>query len=156
MRLTEHFSLEEMTTSAMATRQGLSNVPGADELENIRYTAGRMEVVRDLLGVPISVLSCFRAEAVNQAVGGSPTSAHRYGLACDFRAPAFGDVRAICRKLNVARQQGLIDFDQLICEFPDTGGWVHIGFRRSAAANRHQVLTARKENGRTAYVSGVV
>ena len=155
MQLTEHFSLEEMTTSATATRQGLSNVPGADELENIRYTAGRMEVVRDLLGVPIIVLSCFRAEAVNKAVGGSPTSAHRYGLACDFRAPKYGDVRVICRKLQDAKLRGLIDFDQLICEFPDTGGWVHIGFRRSTAANRGQVLTARKENGRTNYVSGV-
>lgn len=156
MQLSEHFSLEEMTTSAAATRLGLPNVPDSNELENIRYTAGRMEVVRTLLGVPITVLSCFRADAVNKAVGGAATSAHRDGLACDFRAPKFGDVRAICRTLQEAKRSGLIDFDQLICEFPDSGGWVHIGFRRGATANRGQVLTARKENGRTAYVSGVV
>jgi len=37
MRITEHFTWEELTFSQAAVRQGLSNEPGKTEKENIRW-----------------------------------------------------------------------------------------------------------------------
>jgi hypothetical protein len=156
MQLTPHFTLRELTHSATAARQGLANLPASVEIEHIRHTAQRMEQIRSLLGdVPITVLSCYRSELVNKAVGGSPTSAHRHGLACDFVAPRYGKPLAICQAIEAARAAGHITFDQLICEFPHSGGWVHIGFRLPPAHGRSQLLTAIKRDGRTVYLPGL-
>lgn len=156
MQLTPHFTLRELTYSATAARQGLANLPTPAEIEHIRHTAQRMEQIRSLLGdVPVTVLSCYRSELVNKAVGGSPTSAHRHGLACDFVAPRYGKPLAICQAIEAARVAGHIAFDQLICEFPHSGGWVHIGFRLPPAHGRSQVLTAIKRDGHTVYLPGL-
>ena len=82
-----------------------------------------MEKVRTILGNhPITVNSAFRSEAVNEAVGGVPDSAHRLAYACDFTCPAFGTPLMIAERLDTAQRNGAIDFDQLIYEVT----WVHI------------------------------
>lgn len=150
--LTDHFTLEEMTKSSSAERAGIPNKPNTSELANILATARRMEIVRGLLGDAINVLSCYRSEAVNTLVGGSKTSAHRYGLAVDFTCPSFGDTRKIANLL--AKHQKELGFDQLILEFPDSGStWVHIGW--SKGKPRGQLLTAVKVNGKTKYLQGI-
>lgn len=155
MKLTEHFTFEEMVVSAAAKRLKLSNTPTAIELDNIKYTAKQMEIVREILGGGIQVLSCFRSEQVNKAVGGSSNSAHRNGLAVDFICPSYGSTRSIAKALVEAQKQGLLAFDQLILEFPDaTSTWVHIGVA-TAKAKRGQVLTAVKQNGKTVYLKGL-
>ena len=35
MRLSKHFSLEEMTRSMVAARKGIDNIPGAGEIKNL-------------------------------------------------------------------------------------------------------------------------
>ena len=35
MRLSKHFSLEEMTRSMVAARKGIDNTPGAGEIKNL-------------------------------------------------------------------------------------------------------------------------
>lgn len=82
-------------------------------------------------------------------------SAHRHGLACDFVAPKFGKPLAICQAIEAARAAGKIAFDQLICEFPHHGGWVHIGFSLPPAHGRSQLLTAIKRDGHTVYLPGL-
>ena len=145
-RLSPHFSLEELTVSAMAARRGLDNTPTGDALKTLESTACRMETVRALLGnKPIIVLSGYRAPAVNTAVGGSKTSAHRTGHAVDFICPGFGSPYQVAQHL--AKTLG--GFDQIIQEF---GRWVHIGF---GPGQRGQLLTARKEGGRTRYLAGI-
>lgn len=121
MQLSPHFSLAEFTLSQTAARKGLDNTPDATVIHRLTVTAINMERVRDVLGDrPISVSSGYRALAVNQAVGGSATSAHVLGWACDFICPAFGDPLAICHALAASD----LKFDQLIEE----GTWVHISF----------------------------
>ncbi|MBX9706862.1 MAG: DUF882 domain-containing protein [Caulobacteraceae bacterium] len=145
-RLSDHFTLAELTHSNTALRRGLDNTPPPEVLDQLILTADRMEGVRQLLGDrPIKVSSGYRSPAVNRAVGGSRTSAHRTGHAVDFTCPDFGTPAEVAAHLA----KHLTDFDQLIEEF---GGWVHIGF---GPGKRRQVLTARKVGGRTKYTPGI-
>lgn len=132
--LSNNFSLAEFIESDTAMRRGIKNVPSAKVLARLRNTAEQMEKVRDILGdVPIRVTSGFRSAALNVAVGGSATSDHVDGDACDFQAPAFGPPINICHAIV---KSGL-RFDQLIEE----GTWCHISF---GPRMRQQVLTMRR------------
>ena len=154
MQLTRHFTLAEMTR----TDTGLDNTPTLSIVENIRLAAALMERVRAVLGDrPVSVSSCYRSEPVNRAVGGSSTSAHRWGLAVDFTCPEFGSPRDICQAVIDAG----LPFDQLILEFPSAsnkrgGDWVHIGLPVIGEA-REQVLTSVRDMGRNVrYLKGLI
>lgn len=156
MKLTEHFTLAEFTESAKAAELRIDNTPNADEMRAIQRTAELMQQVREVCGGKrVFISSGFRAHALNRAVGGSATSAHRYGLAADFTIPDFGTPRAVCEELIAA---GLV-WDQLILEFPtkdDPGGrWVHLGLP-VLGKPRRQVLTAIKLNKATHYRQGLV
>ncbi|MDR3429024.1 MAG: D-Ala-D-Ala carboxypeptidase family metallohydrolase [Silvimonas sp.] len=146
--MTEHFSLEEMTASQTATRLGLNNQPGPDEITNLHRVCSELERVRGMLGVPLLVSSGYRSIKVNAAVGGSATSAHRFGLAADFTAPRFGNPLAICKAIA----QSDLQFDQLIYE-GGNGGWVHLGLASGNSKPRRQVLSWTKGIG---YQSGLV
>lgn len=155
MQITEHFSFKELTRSETARRLGLQNVPSAAEMVNIQYTAEQLEKIRAYVGRGIVVTSCFRSERVNKAVGGSPTSAHRFGLAADCDAIGLTSL-AFAKEIIKMRDEGKIKFDQLILEFPERGdgAWVHIGFRRNSPM-RNQIMTATKKNGKTVYLPGL-
>lgn len=146
--LSDHFSLAELTASATAARKGLDNTPPAAVIDTLTLTADRMEKVREILGgKPIHVLSGYRSPAVNRAVGGSATSAHRTGHAVDFICPRFGTPAQVAAEL--ARRLPPGSYDQIIEEF---GEWVHIGF---GPGKRGQRLTARKVKGKTVYSAGI-
>jgi zinc D-Ala-D-Ala carboxypeptidase len=156
MKLTKNFNLNEFIDSPTAIKRGIDNTPTVEEMRNIQRTADLMQQVRDVCGGrPVLINSGFRSHALNKAVGGSATSAHRYGLAADFVIPAFGTPRAICEELVSA---GLV-WDQLILEFPTSqhpgGQWVHIGLP-VLGKPRRQVLTAIKRAKVTHYAQGLV
>ncbi|WP_308021506.1 D-Ala-D-Ala carboxypeptidase family metallohydrolase [Neisseria mucosa] len=155
MQITEHFSLKELTRSETARRLGLQNTPSSAEMANIQYTAEQLEKIRAYVGRVIVVTSCFRSERVNKAVGGSPTSAHRFGLAADCDAIGLTSL-AFAKEIIKMRDEGKITFDQLILEFPERGdgAWVHVGFRRNSPM-RNQIMTATKKGGKTVYLPGL-
>lgn len=155
MQITEHFSLKELTRSETARRLGLQNTPYSAEMANIQYTAEQLEKIRAYVGRGIVVTSCFRSERVNKAVGGSPTSAHRFGLAADCDAIGLTSL-AFAEEIIKMRDEGKIKFDQLILEFPERGdgAWVHVGFRRNSPM-RNQIMTATKKGGKTVYLPGL-
>ena len=69
MRLSEHFSLNELTNSATAAAQGLPNTPDVEALANLsRLATTILEPVRALLGVPCRVTSGYRSPEVNAAI----------------------------------------------------------------------------------------
>lgn len=159
--VTEHFSWNEMTRSAIAARHGIANTPNDTERKNIRMVAQQMEKIRAYASekrgkdTAIIITSCFRNERVNKLVGGSPTSAHRFGLAVDFVIQGMTSAQAAALVKEMA-DKGLIIYDQLILEFPkSSGSWVHIGWRDNGA-QRGQELTANKVNGKTVYSQGLV
>ena len=134
MKLTQHFSLQEATYSAKAISLGMDNTPRPAELEVIKFTAARLEVVRKLLGNrPIIITSWFRNPELNRIIGGTPTSQHQKGEAVDFKCPRFGSPRAIC--LHLMKHKEEIGYDQLILE----PTWVHISF--TDGQPRQQELT---------------
>jgi zinc D-Ala-D-Ala carboxypeptidase len=144
-QLTTHFTLEEFTDSQTAARKGLSNTPPAHELENLERTAKVMEKVRTLLGdKPILVSSGYRSPQVNAAVGGSKSSAHMSGLACDFSCPGFGTPHAICKKLEPHMKE--LRIDQLIHEYNQ---WVHLGL--SSGTPQHQAMTIDNRGTRNGF-----
>jgi len=147
-RLTANFWLSEFLRSEAATRKGLSNTPNEEALACIRVIlAPGMQQVRNILRAPVLITSGYRSQAVNRAVGGAKESWHCLGLAADFVAPEFGMPRTVVERLML---EGDLHFDQLIHE----GDWVHISFRAASRARR-QVLTARFDNGRVSYLSGL-
>ena len=145
MNISEHFTLEELTKSEIALRKNIDNTPDVDAKENLKQLARHLEMVRELLGVPIYISSAYRSPKVNSAVGGSSTSAHMTGQAADFTAPQFGSPKEVAKAIA----ESDLEFDQLIYE----GTWVHFGIRGDM---RRQVLTAKFNGGRATYVQGIV
>lgn len=153
MKLTNNFTLSEMTKSDTALRLDMDNTPGTQEVENLKALCENiLQPVREHFGKGVKVNSGFRHPAVNAAVGGSKTSDHCRGMAADIEIPgvANGDLA-----------QYIVDnfnFRQVILEFytpgvPDSG-WVHVSF--NPEDNKKQVLTAAKQRGKTVYLQGLV
>ncbi|MEI6684307.1 MAG: D-Ala-D-Ala carboxypeptidase family metallohydrolase [Bacteroidota bacterium] len=145
--LSPHFSLEELTFSQTAARQGIDNSASPQVAANLVLVAGILEDIRSLLGdVPIHISSGYRCPALNTLIGGSRTSAHMNGLAADFTAPDFGSVLEVAQAIAAS---GLV-FDQLIHEY---GTWVHVGMAAAGVAPRRQLLTIFKG---TPYMPGIL
>jgi len=145
--LTQHFSVSEFIASETATRRGIDNRLPADLETAAHETARMLEGIRDYLKhlsgreVPIQITSGYRCLELNRAIGSSDTSDHVRACAADFRAPAFGTPTRIAEAL--ASQVGLLHIGQLINEYPDRAGWVHVSTRpTSKAANRIITITA--------------
>jgi uncharacterized protein YcbK (DUF882 family) len=141
MKLSEHFTLEELTRSEVAERKGLDNTPNAVEVANLVRLAGLLEEVRALLNKPILLNSGFRSKAVNDSVGSKDTSQHRIGCAADIRVPGMTpkEVVEACIAANIG-------YDQIIEEF---GSWTHISVPDSLARPpRKQALTIDRQGTR--------
>ena len=142
MKLTEHFSLEELTFSEIAERNGWDNTPNDKELENLKRLAEFLEDVKQALGgKPIIVSSGFRSKQTNDGVGSRDSSQHRVGAAVDFRVPQLTPdqvVRAII--------SSDLKFDQVIREFDM---WTHLSIPNTVDAKpRKQALIIDKSGTR--------
>jgi hypothetical protein len=119
MNITPHFTLEELTASETAERNGWDNNPNGYERENLARLADLLEQVKVVLGgKPIMVNSAFRSKKVNDAVGSKDTSQHRIGCAADIRVPGMTPDQVV-KAVIVSG----INFDQIIREFDR---WTHI------------------------------
>jgi len=144
MKLTEHFTLAELTQSSTALRTGIKNIPSPHTIANLKVLAEGLEQVRSLLNVPIFITSGYRSPTLNRFIGGSQSSAHCLGFAADFKCPQFGDPVQVVRDIKDSN----IKYDQLIAE-GDKGGWIHISF---APELRQQTLSALFDNkGKATY-----
>lgn len=118
-QITPHFSLEELTASETAERNGWDNNPNGYERENLARLADLLEQVKVVLGgKPIMINSAFRSKQVNDAVGSKDTSQHRLGCAADIRVPGMTPDQVV----KAVMISG-INFDQIIREFDR---WTHI------------------------------
>ncbi|MFA5901185.1 MAG: D-Ala-D-Ala carboxypeptidase family metallohydrolase [Hyphomicrobium sp.] len=125
MKLTDHFTLAELTHSQTADRLGLDNTPPPAVVTRLIATAHGLEMIRALVQCPVTVSSGYRSPAVNAAVHGAPASQHLTGQAADIIAPWFGPPK----RLMEAIIKAALPFDQCILEFAGQGGgWVHVSF----------------------------
>lgn len=138
MRLSEHFTMDELTASETATRLGIDNTPPAEVLPNLFRLAGVLEQIRaGLGGQPLNVTSGYRCAALNKRIGGAASSKHLRGLAADIAQPGV-------TPLELARRIAALEiaFDQLIVE---CDRWVHVGL--CDGRPRRQLLTYRVGEG---------
>jgi hypothetical protein len=116
MKLTEHFTLEELTVTS---HRQFDNTPKANELANLMRVAVLLEQVKTVLGgKPIMINSGFRSKQVNDAVGSKDTSQHRIGCAADIRVPGMTPKQVVQACIDAD-----IPYDQIIEEF---ASWTHI------------------------------
>lgn len=124
MKLSQHFTLAELTRSTTAQRLGLDNTPPPEMLPRLVRTAEMLERIRSTLGVPVVVTSGYRSPAVNRAVGSRSTSDHTQGHAADIVAPGFGTPAEVARVL--APLVSVLGIGQLILERVGGKSWVHV------------------------------
>lgn len=150
MKLTEHFTLEEMTVSPTAKKLGLSNQPTPEHIENMRYCCEKiLEPVRAHFGKAVQINSSYRSPLVNKAVGGSKTSQHVNGQAIDFEIPGIDNK-------NVADWVAdNLEFDQVILEFYTKGdknsGWVHASIKKEGGNRKQRLIASKSKSGGTTY-----
>lgn len=117
-QLTEHFSLEELTASDTASRNGWDNAPDAQALANLTRLATFLEAIRTIIGKPLHINSAYRSKQVNDAVGSKDSSQHRLGCAADLKVQGMTSREIVIR----IRDSG-IAVDQCIDEF---SSWCHV------------------------------
>ena len=152
MKISEHFSLQELTKSQTGERLGIDNLPSDAHLASLTLLCKKvLEPIRAHYGRAVTINSGYRGPALNKAVGGAATSQHCKGEAADIEIAgvANGDL-ANWIKIN-------LDYDQLILEcykrgVPDSG-WVHVSYK--TADNRKQELTASVVGGKMTYTPGI-
>ncbi|MBY0298122.1 MAG: N-acetylmuramoyl-L-alanine amidase [Methylobacterium sp.] len=64
--------------------KGTNYFPGKDKWNNIVNTVRMLDLIRDDLGSPIRILSCYRSPEYNTCIGGEPGSLHMEFNAIDF------------------------------------------------------------------------
>ena len=99
MNLSLHFTLAELTASNKARQLGIDNTAPPEIVPRLVRTAEMLERIRDTLGVPVTVTSGYRGQAVNRAVGGVTSSDHTQGHAADIIAPGYGTPYDIAKTL---------------------------------------------------------
>jgi hypothetical protein len=153
MQLSKHLSLAEVTRSDSAKRNGISNQPTPEHLENFKKLAEKIfEPIREHFKVPIHISSGYRSKELNQAIGGSLTSQHCTGEAIDVDMD--GSASGVSNADVFKYIKDNLEFDQLIAEFPEKGNpaWVHVSYE-STGKQRKQILVAKKVGGKTVYSS---
>lgn len=117
MQLTKNFRSEEFSS-----KDG-KDFP-EDVLINIKVLAHSLQIIRDELGVPITITSGYRSEEHNRKIKGAVNSQHVKGTAADFKAQGL-EPRFVFEVV-----------DKLICQkkIPQGGlkaysSWVHYDIR---------------------------
>ena len=146
MQLSKNFTLEEFLRSQTAARHDIDMTPSDEVLESLqRLVDGCMQPLRDHVGASVNISSGYRPADLNSLIGGSATSQHVNGNACDFTVTGMTPFDTA----ELVVDMGL-PFDQVIHEF---GQWVHLGV---ADILRAELLTAYKDKGKTRYTRGIL
>lgn len=142
MKLSDHFTLEELISSDIAKNHNLDNNPSESVIHNLTRLAKLLESVRALFNKPIRVNSAYRSPEVNSLLGSKPTSQHCIGCAADIRIDGLTPDQ-IVRKIKDSN----IVYDQLIREFDS---WVHISIpNEEGKLARKNALIIDKNGTRT-------
>lgn len=128
MKLTNHFSFEEITNTSNTELLSLNRRRAMLILDHVYKLALFAEQVRAFLDVPMIITSGFRCQELNEVVGGSSTSQHTRAEAIDFIPGKFMTVEEAYDKIKKSR----LIYGQLIIERSKGKEWVHVsmGYKR--------------------------
>ena len=135
IKLSEHFTLGELTVTDVKTKDG--NIPSHVAIENLKRLCEWLEHLRAQYNLlygdgshPIIINSGYRSEAVNKIVGGAPNSNHLAGCAVDIKvSDAIQVMRYGVILADYANLTGQ-KFDELLVERSKKGSyWLHIAVR---------------------------
>lgn len=144
----KHFTFNEFERSDTAARLKIDNrMPELVEAHVVELVDILLDPLREAWGGPLIVTSGYRCPALNQAVGGSETSAHTAGWAADLVPddPRWSVEELVDFAVEWITTNGL-PYDQLIDERSCGRRWLHIGIRNLKGKQRRQML--RYENGK--------
>ncbi len=150
MNLTKNFTLEELTQSAYAERQHLTNSASPEVVGELVLTAHLLQQIRDYLSArngrdtPLINISGYRSVLVNRGIGSSDRSDHITGMAADFKAVGMTPLVTCQLLLPKLDEFGI---GQLINEL----AWVHVS-RRPQAKEINRVITIDKLGTRAGIV----
>lgn len=150
----KYFTLDEFTRSEKAQLLNIDNTPAQWQIDNVNELVDNLlDNLRadwaiycrnhDLGSPAIRVSSGIRSEKLNEAVGGSKSSAHYTGHAADL-VPYNGRLdhfKKFC--YNWLQDKA---FDQMISEDENSKGipgWIHIGYKNRSGQQRRQFLTMK-------------
>lgn len=142
-KLSEHFTLEEMTRSETAERMGIPNDLLDVEYENNLQALCEqvLEPLRAYMKKPLQINSGFRCYTLNMAVGGAPNSQHMKGEAADVA----------CKNLKEGRKMleyvaAELAFDQAFIETNGKCYWLHVSYVRPPSKNRCAVKLLQRKH----------
>ena len=148
----KYFTMDEFIRSEKADELGIDNTPNEYQKNNViemvnnlldpLREAWAVECNKYKLGTPaLRISSGIRSKALNEAVGGSKTSAHYHGYAADI-IPCNGNIahfKKFC--INWLMDK---DFDQFISEDEEwdyrVPCWIHIGYKNGTGKQRRDFL----------------
>jgi len=148
-KLSQHFTLGEMTKTSYKTKDG--NIPSHVAIENLKRLCGWLEMLREVWNErygegndPIIINSGYRSWEVNKKVGGSSTSNHLVGCAADIKCLGKEQALRYAVILMDIADQAQEDYDELIIEVRGSTVWVHFAVRPKGNRRRLQLDIRKK------------
>ena len=140
MKLSEHFTLGELTKTQYVTKDGnipsrvaIDNLKNLCEnwLEDLRYSYNTLYPRDYSQGeMPLVINSGYRSPEVNKRAGGSATSNHLTGCAVDIRVAGFEQAIRYASILLDISDGTKRDFDELYIERNKAGShWIHFAVK---------------------------
>lgn len=143
MKLTSHFTLEELCYSSTAIAHGIDNEPLDYHVRNLAALCENvLEPLRMDMGCnPLFISSGYRCPQLNALVGGARNSQHTRGEAADIACQNY----EYAKKMLETLMSG-IDFDQAFIEKSGNVYWLHVSNKRDMTKNRRSVLRMQIKN----------
>ena len=137
MKLSEHFTLAEVTKTSYKTKDG--NIPSRVAIENLRNLCENwLEDLRYSYNIlykgqpesPLVINSAYRSPEVNRLAGGAPTSNHLTGCAVDIHVSGFEQAIRYASILLDISDGTQRDYDELYIERNKAGSyWIHFAVK---------------------------
>lgn len=136
----KYFKFEQWAISSTAKQKGIDNSVPSNFQPRVKELVEKiLDPLREAWGSDIIISSGYRCNALNQAIGGSNTSAHSQAYAADL-VPVGRSTNEFALFVMHWLHDNNIKFDQFIDEHKPNSAWVHIAIRNGAGQQRKQYL----------------